>query len=176
MTVYLVPNGPGHRIVIDKAIIFVGRLPDCDVVLTRSRKVSRRHCCFAQVNNQLMIRDLGSMNGVRVNGKRVDREMRISVGDEVSIGDLSYMVKSKSRDDEDEPQVKANGKPPVDDESPFEIVEDQEPRRQDSNVSRDFPVPVDDDFEPLPIANRDGYDVGERAEDDLYMLEDSSEQ
>ena len=95
MTFYLVPVEQGRRIVLDKAIIFVGRHPECDFVLSRSRKISRRHCCFAHVNDGVLVRDLGSMNGVRINGRRVAKEAPIVVGDEVAIADLAYILKAK---------------------------------------------------------------------------------
>jgi predicted component of type VI protein secretion system len=93
MFAYLVPmDQKGLKIPLDKAIVFIGRHPECDIVLTRSRKVSRKHCAIAQVNNSFVIRDLGSMNGIRLNGEQVKREVRLSVGDEVSIGDLNYIL------------------------------------------------------------------------------------
>ena len=92
----LEPVEKGRPIVLDKAIILVGRHPDCDVVLTRSRKVSRRHCCLVQIDEQILIRDLGSMNGVRVNGQRVECEAQIHLGDEVAIGDVRYTLQSES--------------------------------------------------------------------------------
>ena len=71
MNVFLEPvSGKGLKIPIDKAIIFIGRHPDCDVVITRSRMISRKHCALVQINDSLMIRDLGSTNGVRVNGAK----------------------------------------------------------------------------------------------------------
>lgn len=92
MAVYLVPQTGGRSIVIDKAVVFVGRHPDCDVVINHSRKVSRKHCCICQVNDTYVVRDLGSMNGIRVNGKRVRKEARIAFGDEVSIGDVPFRL------------------------------------------------------------------------------------
>ncbi len=95
MNVFLEPvSGKGLKIPIDKAIIFIGRHPDCDVVITRSRMISRKHCALVQINDSLMIRDLGSTNGVRVNGERVRKEARFRTDDTVTIGDLDYVVKS----------------------------------------------------------------------------------
>jgi pSer/pThr/pTyr-binding forkhead associated (FHA) protein len=95
MNVFLEPvSGKGLKIPIDKAIIFIGRHPDCDVVITRSRMISRKHCALVQINDTLVIRDLGSTNGVRVNGHRVRKETRFSAGDTVTIGDLDYVVKA----------------------------------------------------------------------------------
>jgi pSer/pThr/pTyr-binding forkhead associated (FHA) protein len=92
MAARLVPLGVGSPIIIDKAIVLIGRHPDCDAVLQTSVKVSRRHCCLAQVDDHYMIRDLGSMNGIRLNGDRV-RESDLHAGDEVSIGDVRYVFK-----------------------------------------------------------------------------------
>ncbi|MFO1019710.1 MAG: FHA domain-containing protein [Planctomycetales bacterium] len=79
---------------LDKPIILIGRHPDCDVSLRESRKISRRHCCVAQVNSTHVIRDLGSMNGIRVNGKRT-AESVLKEGDNVVIGDVEFQFSTK---------------------------------------------------------------------------------
>src|SRR5207302_6739128 len=56
----------GPSILLDKPILLLGRHGECDVQLN-SRKVSRRHCCIAQVRDFLVVRVLGSTNGVRSN-------------------------------------------------------------------------------------------------------------
>ena len=77
MNVFLEPvSGKGLKIPMDKAIIFIGRHPDCDVVITRSRMISRKHCALVQIDKSFVIRDLGSTNGVKVNGERVQKEAR----------------------------------------------------------------------------------------------------
>ena len=90
MVAVLTPKSGGKSIVIDKAVVLVGRHPDCDYILQNSRKVSRRHVCIVQVNEKYMVRDLGSMNGVTVNGTRVKKEQRVVIGDEVVIGDVPF--------------------------------------------------------------------------------------
>lgn len=75
---------------IDRPILLVGRNPDCDVVVD-SRKVSRKHCCIAQVNDYLVVRDLGSTNGIQVNGRRLE-ESKVVHGDELIIGNIRYRV------------------------------------------------------------------------------------
>lgn len=90
---FLVPIDPGLCVIpLEKAVVLIGRQSDCDISLTQSRKVSRRHCCLAQVNNQIMARDLGSTNGIYLNGERVKRQCRINVGDEFVIGDLRFRL------------------------------------------------------------------------------------
>lgn len=90
MPVRLVPVSPGKTIKLDKPVLLIGRNPDCDVILKQSRKVSRSHCLIACVENTIIVRDLGSTNGVWLNSQRVERESRLSVGDELSIADVQY--------------------------------------------------------------------------------------
>ena len=99
MSLYLMPVNEGRRVPLKKTVVFIGRHPDCDVVLNKSMKISRRHCCLALVNNQLFVRDLGSMNGIQVNGVRVQCEQHLRLGDELIIGDVPFIVKSKATDE-----------------------------------------------------------------------------
>src|SRR5438067_11169406 len=86
----LVSLTEGPNILLDKPILLLGRHQECDIQLG-SRKVSRRHCCVAQVNDYLVVRDLGSTNGVRINGQRV-AEGKLVPGDELQIGNFKYQV------------------------------------------------------------------------------------
>jgi predicted component of type VI protein secretion system len=90
MPAQLVALNDGPSILLDKPILLLGRHPECDVQID-SRKVSRRHCCIAQVEDYLVVRDLDSTNGVRINGVRVV-EGRLNPGDELSIGSHRYQV------------------------------------------------------------------------------------
>jgi pSer/pThr/pTyr-binding forkhead associated (FHA) protein len=80
----------GPSILLDKPILLLGRHGECDIQLN-SRKVSRRHCCIAQVQDYLVVRDLGSTNGVRINGQRV-AEGKLKAGDELTVGNFRYQV------------------------------------------------------------------------------------
>jgi pSer/pThr/pTyr-binding forkhead associated (FHA) protein len=90
MPAHLLSLTDGPSILIDKPILLFGRHEECDVQLN-SKKVSRRHCCIAQVNDYLVVRDLGSTNGVRINGQRV-AEGKLIPGDELQIGNFKYQV------------------------------------------------------------------------------------
>jgi pSer/pThr/pTyr-binding forkhead associated (FHA) protein len=90
MPVQLLALTDGPSILLDKPILLLGRHPECDIQLN-SRKVSRRHCCVAQLNDFLVVRDLGSTNGIRINGERV-LEGRLKGGDELTIGNFKYQV------------------------------------------------------------------------------------
>jgi pSer/pThr/pTyr-binding forkhead associated (FHA) protein len=93
MSAFLVPLDPGLCLIpLEKAIVLIGRQADCDVALTHSRKVSRKHCCIAQVNNSYVVRDLGSTNGIFINGTRVRKETGLALGDELAIGDVRFRL------------------------------------------------------------------------------------
>lgn len=96
MPMILVPANGGRPIPLDKAIVFLGRGQECDVVLTNSRKVSRKHCCVVQIDDRFVVRDLGSMNGVRINGELIEREGEFVVGDELCIGDQAFRLQPVS--------------------------------------------------------------------------------
>ena len=47
--------------------------------------ISRRHAEIRQEDGEYWVVDLGSMNGTRVNGKRIDRQ-RLADGDTIVLG------------------------------------------------------------------------------------------
>jgi pSer/pThr/pTyr-binding forkhead associated (FHA) protein len=93
MSAQLVALTDGRIIQVDKAILVVGRHAECDVQIL-SPKISRLHCCLAQVGEFLVVRDLNSTNGVRVNGVRLI-EGRLGAGDELTIGTHRYQVRGE---------------------------------------------------------------------------------
>ena len=90
MSPTLVALTEGPNIQLDKPVILVGRHQECDVLIP-SRKISRRHCCIAQVNDTVGVKDLFSTNGVRINGARV-QEGILRHGDELTIGNYRYRI------------------------------------------------------------------------------------
>ena len=84
----LVALDAGPDIVLDRAMLVIGRHPACDCRLDFPR-VSRHHCCLLMEEGELWVKDLGSTNGVRINGTLVDVG-RLQNGDELSIANLRY--------------------------------------------------------------------------------------
>src|SRR5262245_18959296 len=86
----LVPltDGSIPAINVQRPVMLVGRHPECDVRIDLPQ-ISRRHCCLALAYDRLIIRDLGSTNGRRVNG-RVVEEARLLNGDEIAIAQVLY--------------------------------------------------------------------------------------
>src|SRR5919199_3556359 len=92
MPVRLVALDEGPDIQVDRAMLVVGRHPQCDTRLD-SIRVSRRHCCMTQDNGEVVVRDLGSTNGIRINGQRVEAG-RLRPGDELSIAHIRYRMEN----------------------------------------------------------------------------------
>jgi hypothetical protein len=80
----------GSDIPLDRAMVVVGRHPQCDARLD-SLRVSRHHCCMTQDHGEVIVRDLGSTNGIRINGQRVEIG-RLRPGDELSIAHIRYRL------------------------------------------------------------------------------------
>lgn len=66
-------------------VTIVGRGDGCQLVLD-DPLISRRHACFVVDDREITIKDLGSTNGVLVNGSRVDEVQVIVPGDQITLG------------------------------------------------------------------------------------------
>jgi pSer/pThr/pTyr-binding forkhead associated (FHA) protein len=82
--------GGGKRLVLSGNRVLVGRSRECDLMLD-DPNVSRQHAEVRREGDGWVIADLGSTNGVKVNGSRV-REAALQPGDEITLGlaRLSY--------------------------------------------------------------------------------------
>jgi SARP family transcriptional regulator, regulator of embCAB operon len=69
----------------------IGRSPDNDIVLSDA-KVSRHHAAITDDGKTFLITDLGSANGVRVRGRRIDPSAELREGDRVRIGDQEFTL------------------------------------------------------------------------------------
>jgi hypothetical protein len=74
----------GDRFTLTESIITIGRHPDCNLVLA-DPNVSRNHAEIRPQGDKYVVVDLGSTNGSRVNGVRVDTQV-LEDGDELSFG------------------------------------------------------------------------------------------
>jgi hypothetical protein len=82
----------GRRFDIGSDGLLVGRSDTCDIVF-RNREVSRRHAYFYPDGQTCWVEDLGSRNGILVNGQRVERQ-KLRDGDVVDIGPSRFNVVS----------------------------------------------------------------------------------
>jgi hypothetical protein len=82
--------GEGRRNVLGGSRVVVGRSRDADIVLA-DPNVSRRHAELRREESGWHVVDLGSTNGIKVNGRRVD-QAALGSGDQITIGvtDLTF--------------------------------------------------------------------------------------
>jgi hypothetical protein len=78
----LLPSG--DRFTLSESVITIGRHPDCNLVLA-DPNVSRNHAEIRPQGDRYAVVDLGSTNGSRVNGVRVDTQV-LEDGDELMFG------------------------------------------------------------------------------------------
>ena len=82
--------GGGRRNVLSGSRVVIGRSREADIVL-QDPNISRRHAELRREDGSWQIVDLGSTNGIKVNGRRVDSQP-LRQGDQITIGvtDLTF--------------------------------------------------------------------------------------
>ncbi len=86
-TIALVDGSTKHD--VTKPVTVLGRSSGCDIRLT-DPNVSRRHAELRQEGTSWWIVDLGSTNGIEVNGSRLDRA-KLETGDTVTLGETELV-------------------------------------------------------------------------------------
>jgi len=104
----LVPLGGGDPIPLLKQELMIGRRESCDIVL-RFANVSAHHCQLSMQDGYWYVKDLGSRNGLKINGVR-HQERRLDPGDTLSVAKHEYEVRYSPA------ELGALGPPPADKE------------------------------------------------------------
>jgi hypothetical protein len=91
-SICLVAMGEGPDILVGRTPVIVGRDPWCDARLD-SIRVSRIHCCLTEDDQKVVVFDLGSANGTRINGRLVELGW-LRPGDELCIAHLRYRMEN----------------------------------------------------------------------------------
>ncbi|GEM_PF-4341888 len=119
---------------IRKSVTTLGRDMGCDISMA-SVSVSRRHVSFTQDGSTLLFKDLGSRNGLKLNGVQT-REGVLADGDRLSIGELVLLFRS------------GTGEPAAASPPPPSEPEPARPPTGDENA----PTPLDLSFSAAPPA------------------------
>jgi adenylate cyclase len=102
----LIPCGGGDTIPLVSPKLLVGRRSSCDIKLDFPN-VSSHHCEFELKDGYWHIRDLGSSNGIKVNGERCSTKC-LMPGDDVVIAKHAFRI---------EYTVSGNAPPPEEENS-----------------------------------------------------------
>ncbi len=90
------PDGTERRVTLDGRAVSIGRGTDNGLVL-RDGRVSRHHARLNLRQGRLVLTDLGSTNGTRVNGVSIS-EVALGEGDRIQVGDTILVVESVDAD------------------------------------------------------------------------------
>jgi hypothetical protein len=75
----------GKAIILGSSGAVIGRSRDCDVTV-QDENVSRRHAEVRPSGGAWIVRDLGSTNGVKVNGRKISGAQSLRPGDAIEMG------------------------------------------------------------------------------------------
>ena len=90
MRAQLIPLDGGPPVEVAKEMTLVGRGEDCDLRLDH-KSVSKMHCVLVKTDGLVVLRDLGSTNGTRVNGTRV-RRAALLPNDKLSVANFHFRI------------------------------------------------------------------------------------
>ncbi|MHB8635673.1 MAG: FHA domain-containing protein [Fimbriimonadaceae bacterium] len=97
-----VASGPPSRLVAETGgamsladgATLIGRDATLGVTVPDPSTLSRRHAEVVRQGDHLLVRDLGSTNGTYVNGRKIDSDTPLMVGDSVQFGAVRFRVEA----------------------------------------------------------------------------------
>jgi hypothetical protein len=84
-----------QRLELQPGVVLIGRSPSCQIVLDDGL-VSRRHAQIVVGEEDAVLEDCGSVNGVYVNERRIDVRHELATGDRVVIGKQQLIFRAAS--------------------------------------------------------------------------------
>ncbi len=81
----------GHNLEVPDGEFVIGRSSKCQLSID-DPLISRRHAVLRVQGDQARVEDLGSRNGVLVNGQRVDRNRDLVEGDTITVGGQAMTI------------------------------------------------------------------------------------
>lgn len=91
----------GKLIPLDSNRVVIGRDPGCDIVLNIESPASRHHASVYKIGTEWRIRDLGSLNGTKLNNDSI-QDAALKEGDLIVIGDEVFVFEMEEKKAEPE--------------------------------------------------------------------------
>jgi ABC transport system ATP-binding/permease protein len=143
----IIEDDEGRKTVVpfSRDEITIGR-QDGNTIRLTERNVSRHHARLLRQNGQVLVEDLGSSNGVLINGERIQGQTRVGDGDLIQIGDYDLALQQEEMAQLGAPTVRVPVAPPQATlvEPPSRAVT-AEPKTE-----TEFPAHADEDITPTP--------------------------
>src|SRR2546426_5602830 len=97
----IIEDDEGRKTVVPfvREEITIGRQEKGNTIRLTERNVSRHHARLLRTNGSLYVEDLGSFNGTRVNGEKIQGKRAIREGDLIEIGDYDLAVQGAETGD-----------------------------------------------------------------------------
>jgi pSer/pThr/pTyr-binding forkhead associated (FHA) protein len=107
----IIEDDEGRKTVVPfvREEITIGR-QDGNTIRLTERNVSRRHARLLRQNGAVLVEDLGSYNGIRINGEKIQGRAQIHDGDLIQIGDYDLAIQHEGQT---QPQPQPPPPPPV---------------------------------------------------------------
>ncbi len=81
---------PAQKYRINQVNSLIGRNPGCDVTIA-DPSISRQHCLLQLTNRGVLVKDLNTVNGTKINGATL-KEGYLKVGDQLMVGHLAFVL------------------------------------------------------------------------------------
>ena len=91
------PNGDTRELILTSVPTVIGRDESADIRVN-DKKVSRRHVSFRFSDGDVHVDDLGSVNGVKLNGQKIEGSAVLTANDEVSFGGYRVTLLASEND------------------------------------------------------------------------------
>ncbi len=135
---------------LGSGVTTVGRQDDCQLRIN-SAQVSRKHCELFEKKGLLLVKDLGSSNGTLVNGKKVQGQRVLELGDELTIGGVKFRVeKGVGGPTTASPGAPPTGRKPSDTAVAEAVPGPSTKKKSDAELDIDLALDLIDDDEAVP--------------------------
>ncbi|HYN69465.1 MAG TPA: FhaA domain-containing protein [Candidatus Eisenbacteria bacterium] len=101
------PDGRQRNLPLDGRTMRIGRAGECEIQLD-DPQVSRQHARLQTRNGVLLLADMGSTNGTRVNGQRI-HEVALGIGDRIEVGGSELLIAAEPRPGDPDPNDRHPG-------------------------------------------------------------------